>query len=156
MNYRLFRVVNAAHRWGYIANATFQVRHLLRNNKVVEEVIGNPYENCLIPLKNNVRKMKYYNFNRSVNEHSNSRLIGRLNLKKSEVVNEEISVSLPFFLLSLSLSNENVIDKQGEFAGKIWTESLMSSQGSAFMIRRGSSSSFNPPLRRITSKVTLS
>lgn len=145
MNYRLFRVVNAAHRWGYIANATFQVRHLLRNNKVVEEVIGNPYENCLIPLKNNVRKMKYYNFNRSVNEHSNSRLIGRLNLKKSEVVNEEISVSLPFFLLSLSLSNENVIDKQGEFAGKIWTESLMSSQGSAFMIRRGSSSSFNPP-----------
>lgn len=25
MNYRLFRVVNAAHRWGYIANATFQV-----------------------------------------------------------------------------------------------------------------------------------
>ena len=89
--------------------------------------------------------MKYYNFNRSVNEHSNSRLIGRLNLKKSEVVNEKISFSLPFFLLSLSLSNENVIDKQGEFAGKIWTESLMSSQGSAFMIRRGSSSSFNPP-----------
>lgn len=99
--------------------------------------------------------MKYYNFNRSVNEHSNSRLIGRLNLKKSEVVNEEISFSLPFFLLSLSLSNENVIDKQGEFAGKIWPESLMSSQGSAF-IRRGSSSSFNPPLRRVTSKVTLS